>query len=101
MCCCPESDDDGIKAMADGLEIDEEMKHDKESRYFLHPSDSQIALTTHTPLYIPGKIIHVVRNHPKDSGYVLLIYTTTLGTIYAIITVLCNKSREINYTNTL
>ncbi|XP_054721241.1 diacylglycerol lipase-alpha-like [Uloborus diversus] len=30
-----------------------------------HPSDSSIALTVHQPLYPPGKIIHIVRNHPK------------------------------------
>ncbi|KAG8201460.1 hypothetical protein JTE90_024329 [Oedothorax gibbosus] len=30
-----------------------------------HPSDSSIALTVHQPLYPPGRIIHIVRNHPK------------------------------------
>ncbi|XP_045466398.1 diacylglycerol lipase-alpha isoform X2 [Harmonia axyridis] len=30
----------------------------------LHPSDSSIALTSHHPLYPPGRIIHVVRHHP-------------------------------------
>ncbi|XP_018331978.1 sn1-specific diacylglycerol lipase alpha isoform X2 [Agrilus planipennis] len=30
-----------------------------------HPSDSSIALTSHEPLYPPGRIIHVVRHHPK------------------------------------
>ncbi|KAG0728194.1 Sn1-specific diacylglycerol lipase alpha [Chionoecetes opilio] len=29
-----------------------------------HPSDSSIALTVHQPLYHPGRILHVVRNHP-------------------------------------
>ncbi|XP_063850553.1 diacylglycerol lipase-alpha-like isoform X2 [Scylla paramamosain] len=29
-----------------------------------HPSDSSIALTVHQPLYPPGRILHVVRNHP-------------------------------------
>lgn len=64
MCCCGDSDapiDPGM------LEIYEQMKAEKDSRNFLHPSDSQIALTTHTPLYLPGKIIHIVRNHPKGS----------------------------------
>ncbi|XP_026474659.1 sn1-specific diacylglycerol lipase alpha-like [Ctenocephalides felis] len=28
-----------------------------------HPNDSSIALTLHRPLYPPGKIIHIVRNH--------------------------------------
>ncbi|XP_064082451.1 diacylglycerol lipase-alpha-like [Macrobrachium nipponense] len=30
-----------------------------------HPSDSSIALTVHQPLYPPGRILHVVRHHPK------------------------------------
>ncbi|XP_070577042.1 diacylglycerol lipase-alpha-like [Ptychodera flava] len=33
-----------------------------------HPSDLSIMLSTHVPLYPPGKIIHVVRNHPKGSS---------------------------------
>lgn len=31
-----------------------------------NPQDSSIALTVHQPLYPPGKIIHIVRNHPVD-----------------------------------
>ncbi|XP_046574796.1 diacylglycerol lipase-alpha-like [Haliotis rubra] len=30
-----------------------------------HPSDSQIGLSAHVPLFPPGKIIHIVRSHPK------------------------------------
>lgn len=30
-----------------------------------HPADSTIALTLHQPLYPPGRIIHIVRHHPK------------------------------------
>ncbi|KAH8240404.1 hypothetical protein KR038_006316 [Drosophila bunnanda] len=30
-----------------------------------HPTDSSIALTLHQPLYPPGRIIHIVRHHPK------------------------------------
>ncbi|XP_048240097.1 uncharacterized protein LOC124138229 isoform X2 [Haliotis rufescens] len=33
-----------------------------------HPSDSQIGLSAHVPLFPPGKIIHIVRSHPKESG---------------------------------
>ena len=51
----------------DGLQIDETMKHDKETMNFQHPNDSQISLTHHNPLYLPGKIIHIVRSHPKES----------------------------------
>uniref|UniRef100_A0A1A9W794 Diacylglycerol lipase-alpha n=1 Tax=Glossina brevipalpis TaxID=37001 RepID=A0A1A9W794_9MUSC len=34
-----------------------------------HPTDSSIALTIHQPLYPPGRIIHIIRHHPKpDDG---------------------------------
>lgn len=33
---------------------------------WLHPSDLSIALSASTPLYPPGKIIHVVHNHPPE-----------------------------------
>uniref|UniRef100_A0A8C7XN55 Diacylglycerol lipase-alpha n=1 Tax=Oryzias sinensis TaxID=183150 RepID=A0A8C7XN55_9TELE len=37
------------------------------SRLWLHPSDLSIALSASTPLYPPGKIIHVVHNHPPET----------------------------------
>ena len=30
-----------------------------------HPTDSEINLTTHTPLYPPGKIMHILRTKTK------------------------------------
>ncbi|XP_013101270.1 diacylglycerol lipase-alpha isoform X4 [Stomoxys calcitrans] len=36
-----------------------------------HPADSSIALTLHQPLYPPGRIIHIVRHHPKADENVL------------------------------
>ncbi|XP_078000064.1 diacylglycerol lipase-alpha-like [Glandiceps talaboti] len=33
-----------------------------------HPSDLSILLSTHVPLYPPGKIMHIVRNHPNNVG---------------------------------
>ncbi|KAL6113034.1 dagla [Pungitius sinensis] len=36
------------------------------SRMWLHPSDLSIALSASTPLYPPGRIIHVVHNHPPE-----------------------------------
>ncbi|XP_015928278.1 diacylglycerol lipase-alpha isoform X2 [Parasteatoda tepidariorum] len=54
LCCCPEepkfSEEASISAARD---------------VSTHPSDASIALTVHQPLYPPGKIIHIVRNHPK------------------------------------
>lgn len=31
------------------------------------PSDTNISLSTHQPLYPPGRIIHIVRQHPKTA----------------------------------
>ncbi|KAG7473965.1 hypothetical protein MATL_G00101460 [Megalops atlanticus] len=36
------------------------------TRLWLHPSDLSIALSASTPLYPPGRIIHVVHNHPPE-----------------------------------
>ncbi|KAJ8249157.1 hypothetical protein GJAV_G00231790 [Gymnothorax javanicus] len=37
------------------------------ARLWLHPSDLSMALSSSTPLYPPGKIIHVVHNHPTET----------------------------------
>ncbi|XP_051987347.1 diacylglycerol lipase-alpha-like isoform X2 [Xyrauchen texanus] len=37
------------------------------SRLCLHPSDLSIALSASTPLYPPGRVIHVVHNHPPET----------------------------------
>ncbi|KAM9373136.1 diacylglycerol lipase-alpha [Phaethornis superciliosus] len=36
------------------------------NRLWTHPSDLTIALSASTPLYPPGRIIHVVHNHPAE-----------------------------------
>ncbi|CAH1799397.1 unnamed protein product [Owenia fusiformis] len=64
MLCCGPDPEPSILQMC-------EYQKEKEKRmaeFSLHPSDSQIALTTHTPLFPPGRIIHIVRNHPKKTG---------------------------------
>ncbi|KAF8791182.1 Sn1-specific diacylglycerol lipase alpha like protein [Argiope bruennichi] len=56
-CCCPED-----------LKFDSMEGFGDKSNFrdvTTHPSDSSIALTVHQPLYPPGRIIHIVRNHPK------------------------------------
>ncbi|KAI1301229.1 Diacylglycerol lipase-alpha [Halotydeus destructor] len=41
----------------------------REKELSAHPQDDNIALTVHQPLYPPGKIVHIVRNHaPSDSN---------------------------------
>lgn len=59
LCCCPDEVD------FDGSEGPTLANRDVTS----HPSDATIALTAHQPLYPPGRIIHIVRNHPKDQTY--------------------------------
>ncbi|XP_075727994.1 inactivation no afterpotential E isoform X2 [Rhipicephalus microplus] len=59
LCCCPDEVD------FDGVECPTLADRDVTS----HPSDATIALTAHQPLYPPGRIIHIVRNHPKDQKY--------------------------------
>ncbi|KAL3227234.1 hypothetical protein MRX96_024201 [Rhipicephalus microplus] len=59
LCCCPDEVD------FDGVEGPTLADRDVTS----HPSDATIALTAHQPLYPPGRIIHIVRNHPKDQKY--------------------------------
>lgn len=39
------------------------IKEDLERNVTKHPSDEQIGLTAHKPMFPPGKIILVVRNH--------------------------------------
>lgn len=43
-----------------------------------HPSDTNISLSTHQPLYPPGRIIHIVRQHPKSSDRSVELFCGTL-----------------------
>ncbi|XP_064019378.1 diacylglycerol lipase-alpha [Pogoniulus pusillus] len=49
-------------------ELPEETEENSVSsnRLWTHPSDLTIALSASTPLYPPGRIIHVVHNHPAE-----------------------------------
>ncbi|CAG2189019.1 DAGL [Mytilus edulis] len=59
--CCGSSETDKMNLEQVRNEIEERDLH-------AHPSDDDITLVAHTPLYPPGKIIHVVRSHPKNNG---------------------------------
>lgn len=48
----------------------DEVRIEMERDIRAHPSDDGIALSAHTPLYPPGKIIHIVRSHPSGKRYV-------------------------------
>ena len=66
MCCGCHGDDDA----ATWLTANEMLRHDatgETSASFVHPRDSHIPLSSHAPLFLPGKIIHVVRNHPPGA----------------------------------
>ncbi|KAF7279477.1 hypothetical protein GWI33_007192 [Rhynchophorus ferrugineus] len=64
--CCGCSQPTSAVEMSTGeSEVSEYMRSKHNARSMgIHPSDSTIALTSHQPLYPPGRIIHVVRHHP-------------------------------------
>src|SRR6218665_846091 len=71
LCCCKEKHKN--QPCTSTIQMSQLMKQEKESRNFFHPADAQIALSTHTPLYLPGRILHIVRNHNRQSRLVLMI----------------------------
>ncbi|ERL90853.1 hypothetical protein D910_08198, partial [Dendroctonus ponderosae] len=66
--CCGCSQPTSAVEMSTGeTEVSEYMRSKHNARCMgIHPSDSSIALTSHQPLYPPGRIIHVVRHHPTS-----------------------------------
>ncbi|XP_052133524.1 diacylglycerol lipase-alpha isoform X2 [Frankliniella occidentalis] len=73
VCCgCAHMPTSAVELGADDsnmMEYQKEKDIAREVAY--HPNDSSIALTVHQPLYPPGRIIHVVRHHPKKGEQVL------------------------------
>ncbi len=67
LACCGGGGDDSVEMTDSQIEMHALMKEQKEKQHFVHPRDSEIALTSHTPLFLPGRIIHVARNHPEGS----------------------------------
>ncbi|XP_057331240.1 diacylglycerol lipase-alpha isoform X1 [Microplitis mediator] len=66
MCCgCGSVPTSAANLEAGGCIADYQRDKDQARAQTIVPSDSSIALTLHTPLYPPGKIIHVVRHHPN------------------------------------
>ncbi|KAL5010448.1 hypothetical protein ScPMuIL_012753 [Solemya velum] len=59
LCCGPESADTSTIC---------NIRLENERDVTAHPSDAGIGLSAHRPLHPPGKIIHIVRSHPKDKG---------------------------------
>lgn len=71
--CCGCSQPTSAVEMSTGeTEVCEYMRSKENARCLgVHPSDSTIALTSHQPLYPPGRIIHVVRHHPTSGQQAL------------------------------
>lgn len=68
-CCCAIEPTSAMELSSADQAMSDYIKEKRETRTLggVHPSDSSIALTTHQPMYPPGRIIHVVRHHPtKD-----------------------------------
>lgn len=65
-CCCGPEPTSANELSAKDANIVEYMADKDAARAMgVHPNDSTIALTLHNPLYPPGRIIHIVRHHPK------------------------------------
>ncbi|KAK9886536.1 hypothetical protein WA026_016811 [Henosepilachna vigintioctopunctata] len=68
-CTQPTSVEDMIEK--DTIISEYSMSKQRARKESLHPSDATIALTSHHPLYPPGRIIHVVRHHPTKGEQAL------------------------------
>jgi len=44
----------------------------------INPNESAISLTVHPPLYPPGRIMHIVRHHPKKDECVNTLFCKML-----------------------
>lgn len=60
----------------------DEVRVEMERDIRAHPSDDDIALSAHTPLYPPGKIIHIVRSHPSGKRYGIISPISYHGSAY-------------------
>lgn len=58
MCCSCEGE------LAEGDQLAAQMLHERSG---LRHSESNITLNCSEPLFPPGKIIHIVRSHPKNN----------------------------------
>ncbi|KAF5293080.1 hypothetical protein FQR65_LT11072 [Abscondita terminalis] len=70
MCCCCSIEPTSATELSTADQAMADYIHEKKQTRTVggvHPSDSTIALTTHLPMYPPGRIVHIVRHHPtKD-----------------------------------
>nr|CAH7712239.1 unnamed protein product [Callosobruchus chinensis] len=65
LCCGCSQPTSAVELSTGEKDVCEYMRSKENARCMgLHPSDSSIALTSHQPLFPPGRIIHIVRHHP-------------------------------------
>lgn len=70
-CCCvkPEFAMPQRLSSAPSIQSEEFMRTHRSLKdlreVILHPNESALSLTVHQPLYPPGRIMHIVRHHPK------------------------------------
>lgn len=70
MCCgCVSMPTSAANLEAEGSISEYQKDKDLARSQTMVPSDTNIALTLHRPLYPPGKIMHIVRQHPNKLEY--------------------------------
>ncbi|CAG9855011.1 unnamed protein product [Phyllotreta striolata] len=66
LCCGCSQPTSAVELSTGEKDVCEYMRSKENARSLgLHPSDSNIALTSHQPLFPPGRVIHIVRHHPS------------------------------------
>ncbi|KAJ8958539.1 hypothetical protein NQ318_002334 [Aromia moschata] len=72
LCCGCSQPTSAVELSTGERDVTEYMRSKENARHMgIHPSDSTIALTSHQPLYPPGRIIHIVRHHPTSGQQAL------------------------------
>ncbi|XP_050498458.1 diacylglycerol lipase-alpha isoform X2 [Diabrotica virgifera virgifera] len=72
LCCGCSQPTSAVELSTGEKDVTEYMRSKENARCLgLHPSDSTIALTSHQPLFPPGRVIHIVRHHPTSGQQTL------------------------------
>ncbi|CAG9814969.1 unnamed protein product [Phaedon cochleariae] len=72
LCCGCSQPTSAVELSTGEKDVSEYMRCKENARCLgLHPSDSSIALTSHQPLFPPGRIVHIVRHHPTTGQQAL------------------------------
>ncbi|XP_018570256.1 sn1-specific diacylglycerol lipase alpha isoform X2 [Anoplophora glabripennis] len=72
LCCGCSQPTSAVELSTGEQDVTEYMRSKENARHMgIHPSDSTIALTSHQPLFPPGRIVHIVRHHPTSGQQAL------------------------------